>query len=222
MRIRHAIFCLSLLLATGFARGQSALDTPRVVRGQTPEQGRGRSAHGGDGSTRKVIGPRLAQATKDSLIKNIRAVFQRVNRDTPYRVERLEPEEVAEIIGGFPDNGADIDGYFKGDTLYKLNRSLGPSFGLKDYEYYFDRGQIIFIYEKDRHYPPGKDGGLDHDTLVVGFEGRFYFNNGRLIAKVVKRYDDFMAQEIDEAYIKELLDVSAYVGQLRKHLKSKK
>ncbi len=33
--------------------------------------------------------------------------------------------------------------------------------------------------------------------------------------------DDFMAEEIDEAYIQELLDVSPYVKQLRKHLKKK-
>jgi len=122
-----------------------------------------------------------------------------------------------------PDNGADVRGYFKKDTLYKLYMSMGPSFGLKDYEYYYDRGEIVFIYEKDQHFPPKKDGGLDHEKLVVGFEGRFYFNKGKLIAKVVKRYDDFMAQEINDAYVDYLLvDVAAYVEALRKHLNSKK
>ena len=99
---------------------------------------------------------------------------------------------------------------------------MGPSFGRKDYEYYYDRGEIVFIYEKDQHFPPTKDdGGLDYEKLVIGFEGRFYFNKGRLITKIVKRYDYFMAEEINEAYIKELLDVSPYVKQLRKHLKKK-
>ena len=156
------------------------------------------------------------QTIKDSLIKNIRAVFQRINSDTTLHAVSLDVDELEEAIGGSPDNGADVRGYFKKDTLYKLYMSMGPSFGLKDYEYYYDRGEIVFIYEKDQHFPPKKDGGLDHEKLVMGFEGRFYFNKGKLIAKVVKRYDNFMAEEIDEAYIRELLDVDSFVKQLRK------
>ena len=220
MRLYHFIFCLLLLLgAAGAAQAQVGIDTPRIPRGQTTEQLSRRAA----GPSRKVIGPPIAQAKKDSLIKNIRAVFQRINSDTALRIEDLDAEEFEEAVGGMPDNGFDVRGYFKKDTLYKLYLSVGPSFGLKDYEYYYDRGEIVFIYEKDRHYPPKADGeGLDHEKLVVGFEGRFYFNKGKLISKVVKRYDDFMAQEIDEAYIRELLDVDPYVGQLRKHLTQKK
>jgi hypothetical protein len=159
------------------------------------------------------------QTIKDSLIKNIRVVFQRINSDTTLRIVELTYEEFEEAVGGSPDNGGDVRGYFKKDTLYKLYLSVGPSFGLKDYEYYYDQGEIVFIYEKDQHYPVKKEGGLDQDKIVVGFEGRFYFNKGKLIAKVIKRYDDFMAEEIDKAYIKELLDVGTYVKQLRKHLK---
>lgn len=164
----------------------------------------------------------VAQTTKDSLIKNIRAAFQRINSDTAFRIESLDVDEFNEAVGGSPDNGGEVRGYFKKDTLYKLYLSVGPSFGRKDYEYYYDRGEIVFIYEKDQHFPPTKDdGGLDYEKLVIGFEGRFYFNKGRLITKIVKRYDYFMAEEINEAYIKELLDVSPYVKQLRKHLKKK-
>ena len=193
MPLYYSIFCLLLLLGTvGFARGQSAT----VVR--------------------------LPQATKDSLIKNIRAVFQRINSDTAFRIESLDVDELEEAIGGSPDNGADARGYFKKDTLYKLYFGVGLSFGPKEYEYYYDRGEIVFIYEKDQHYLPTKDGGLDHEKLVPGFEGRFYFNKGKLIAKIIKRYDHFMAEEIDEAYIKELLNVSSYTKALRKHLMKKK
>lgn len=162
------------------------------------------------------------QAIKDSLIKNIRAIFQRINSDTTLRVVSLNDEELEEAIGGSPDNGADVRGYFKKDTLCKLYMSMGPSYGLRDYEYYYDRGEIVFIYEKDQHFQPKKDGGLDYEKLVVGFEGRFYFNKGKLFAKVVKKYDHFMEEEIDDAYIKELLEVSTFVKQLRKHLLQKK
>jgi hypothetical protein len=165
---------------------------------------------------------RLPQTTRDSLVKKIRVIFQRINSDTTLRVVDLDVDELEEAIGGSPDNGGEVKGYFKKDTLYKLYLSVGPSYGLKDYEYYYDRGEIVFIYEKDQHYPVKKEGGLDNDKIVVGFEGRFYFNKGKLISKVIKRYDHFMAEEIDEAYIKELLDVGSYVKQLRKHLVKKK
>ena len=164
----------------------------------------------------------LPQTTKDSLIKNIRAIFQRINHDSTLHAVDLEVETMIDIIGGAPDNGADVTGYFKKDTLCKLVMSFGPSYGIKDWEYYYDRGQVIFIYEKDQHYPVKKEGGLDHERLVVGFEGRFYFNKGRLISKIIKRYDQFMAEEIDDNYIKELLeDAPPYVTALRKQMKKK-
>lgn len=163
----------------------------------------------------------LPQATKDSLIKNIRAIFQRINHDTTLRQVDLDIDTMEEIIGGAPDNGAEVTGYFKKDELCKITMSMGPSFGIKDWEYYYDQGQVVFIYEKDRHYPVTKDG-LDHERLVVGFEGRFYFNKGRLFTKIIKRYDQFMAEEIDDNYIRALLDdMPPYVNALRRQMKKK-
>ncbi len=130
----------------------------------------------------------------------------------------LDYEALEEAIGGSPDNGADATGYYKKDTLVKFILSVGPSFGLKDYEYYFDQGHIVFIYEKDQHFPPNADGGLNHDTIVTGFEGRFYFNKGKLMAKLLDRRDDFMAQEINDAYIDDLLEIDVYTKALRKQL----
>lgn len=175
-------------------------------------------------AARGPVSASLPKAAKDSLIKNIRVVFQRINSDTSLHKVELEEETMEEVIGGSPDNGGDVTGYFKKDTIYKLVMSFGPSYGMKDWEYYYDRGQVVFIYEKDQHFPVKKDGsGLDHERLVVGFEGRFYFNKGRLIEKIVKRYDQFMAEKIDDKYIKDLLDDSdLWVGALKKQVKQKK
>jgi hypothetical protein len=163
----------------------------------------------------------LPQATKDSIIKNIRAIFQRINHDTTLRTVDLDIDTMVEIIGGAPDNGADVTGYFRNDTLCKLIMSFGPSFGIKDWEYYYDKGEVVFVYEKDRHYPETKDG-LDHERLVVGFEGRFYFNKGRLIEKIIKRYDQFMAEKIDDKYIRDLLDdTTPYADALKREMKRK-
>jgi len=163
----------------------------------------------------------LPKATKDSLIRNIRAVFQRINSDSTLRAVDLDFEAFIEAAGEAPDNGGEIRGYFRNDTIYKLVMGIGLSFGPKEYEYYYERGQVVFVYEKDSHFAV-KDGGLDHDHLVLGFEGRFYFNKGRLIEKIIKRYDQFMAGEIDENYINYLLDdTSIYIAALRKQMKKK-
>ena len=170
-------------------------------------------------TTHASAGTPLAKATRDSLIRDIRTIFHRINTDTTLRVVSLDEEAFEEAVGGAPDNGGDVTGYFKKDTLVKLILSVGPSFGLKDYEYYYDQGRIVFIYEKDQHFPVLKDGsGLDHEKLVVGFEGRFYFNKGKLIAKLLDRRDQFMAEEVNDAYIDELLDVDTFIKALRKQL----
>ena len=165
----------------------------------------------------------LPKATKDSLIKNIRAVFQRINSDSTLRVVDLDFEAFEEALGAAPDNGGEVRGYYRNDTLCKMVMGIGLSFGPKEYEYYYDQGQIVFVYERDRHFAVAKDGGLEHERLVLGFEGRFYFNRGRLIEKVVKRYDDFMAEEIDDNYVRDLLDdTGVYTAALRKQMRKKK
>ncbi|HEY4287720.1 MAG TPA: hypothetical protein VGN00_11525 [Puia sp.] len=175
------------------------------------------------GAAHGLLAVSLPKATKDSLMKNIRAVFQRINSDSVLHAVSLDEDTLEEIIGGSPDNGGDVTGYFKNDTLCKIIMSFGPSYGLKEWEYYYDRGQVVFVYEKDQHFPVTKEGGLDHERLVVGFEGRFYFNKGRLIEKIIKRYDQFMAENIDDNYVRDLLDdTGAYTAALRQQVKKKK
>jgi len=174
-------------------------------------------------SQHKPMTVSLPKETKDSLIKNIRTVFQRINSDSTLRVVDLDFEAFVEAAGDAPDNGGEIRGYYRNDTLCKLAMGIGLSFGPKEYEYYYDRGQIVFVYERDRHFAVAKDGGLDHERLVLGFEGRFYFNKGKLIEKMVKRYDGFMAEKIDDNYVKDLLDdTGVYTAALRKQMKKKK
>jgi hypothetical protein len=44
------------------------------------------------------------------------------------------------------------------------------------------------MFENEDDFPAKSDGsGLDNTKLVAGFEGRFYFENGKLIQTIVKR-----------------------------------
>lgn len=203
MKIKRSLFLIGLLAGVTAIHAQTRADTQLIARDTTNAA-----------PARK--------ATKDSLIKNIRAIFQRINHDTTLHTVGLDEDTMEEITGGSPDNGGDVTGYFKNDTLYKIVMSFGPSYGMKDWEYYYDQGQVVFIYEKDQHFPVTRDG-LDHARLVPGFEGRFYFNKGRLFAKIIKRYDQFMAEKIDDNYIRNLLDdLPSFANALRREMKKKK
>jgi len=222
MKIRHPLLLIGLLVGVTTIHAQTRNDTQLIARDTSRSTPARKSPAASRHAAQEPISVSLPQATKDSLIKSIRGIFQRINHDSTLHAVDLDEDTMEEIIGGSPDNGGDVTGYFKKDTLCKIVMSFGPSYGMKDREYYYDQGQVVFIYEKDRHFPVAKDGGLDHERLVVGFEGRFYFNKGRLIAKIIKRYDQFMAEKIDDNYIRSLLDdMAPFANALRKKLKKK-
>lgn len=157
------------------------------------------------------------QMDKDPRIQNIRAIFQRINKDT---LKEVEAEYDDEFMDSHPsDNGVTLKGYFKKDTLLKMIEVGGPSYGSVTYVYYFDKGQPVFVFELERRFPPDKEGGLNHDKLVWGFEGRYYFDKGKLIHKVLKG-NKF--GEIDDEYIKGILDITDDVRSLQKALHKKR
>jgi hypothetical protein len=80
-----------------------------------------------------------------------------------------------------PDNGAELKGYFNKDTLYRMELEFGLSYAACKYDYYFSKGQLVFIYETEEDYPTKTDGGLNYDKTVLAFEGRYYYNKGKLI-----------------------------------------
>ena len=214
MRLYDSTFCLLLLLGIAdFARGQVAVDTPRIAPGHTTE----RLVRGAAGPSRKVIGPPLAQAIKDSLIKKIRAVFQRINSDT---LNEVEADYDDDFMDSHPaDNGVTLKGYFKKDTLLKMFVQIGRSFGPVTYEYYFDKEQPVFIFELQQRYPYIRDSGFNYDKLLWVSEGRYYFEKGKLIHKVLKGEK---SEDLDDEYFKALLDISDDVKSLRKALHPKR
>ena len=165
-----------------------------------------------------AMGASRGQNAKDPRIQNIRNIFQRINNDRTIRVVSMDYEE---ITGEALDNGGDVKGYFKKDTLCKMIMTAGPSYGLVTYEYYFNQGQPVFIYELEKRFPIKADGSRDDTKLVQGFEGRYYLDKGKLISKVVKG-KKFGEEPINDEYIKERLDITIFTQALRKKLSKPK
>ncbi len=152
--------------------------------------------------------------TKDSIAKDIEEKFQRINLDSGYLVKTLENEQFLEHM---TDGGGILTGYFKNGQINKITEQLGLSYGIKTFEFYFWDGQLIFVYEKEEDFPHIEaNGSLDYNKLELVFEGRYRFNNGKLIETEIqgkKRIVDDIGIDIE----KKLLEMAKQnIDALRK------
>jgi hypothetical protein len=154
-----------------------------------------------------------AQDIKEQRIQHIRQVFQRINSDHSLKVVSLDQDEFSEET---TDGGAELKGYFKGDSLCKMTLWVGLSYGALVTDYYFDRGSIVFIYEVQMHFPHS-DTSTDFGKLQTNFEGRYYLKSGKLIDRIVKGKLLF-DEQADAKRVKEMMDkANGLADSLRKH-----
>jgi hypothetical protein len=78
-------------------------------------------------------------------------------------------------------------------------------------EYYFKNGKLIFAYETEKDFP--RDSlGIKLEKLDLVFEGRFYFDNNKLIHKIEKGKRLFQ----EDTSPQDLLDEAAEFSKLLK------
>ncbi|MDZ7741071.1 MAG: hypothetical protein U5Q03_04795 [Bacteroidota bacterium] len=121
---------------------------------------------------------------QDNKIAEIRHKFKTINQDTTYTTMTLDNEEFLEQM---TDGGGQLTGYFKGDTIYKIHERIGVSYCVRTFEYYFWNGQLIFVFEKEDAFPYVDSlATLDYTSTETTFEGRYYFDQGKLIDTKIK------------------------------------
>ena len=131
--------------------------------------------------------------TKDEQIKLIRKKFEVINKDTTLRKVVLENEEFLEDM---TDGGGKLAGFYKGKEIKKIYEWIGLSNGISIKEFYFDKEQLIFVYEKfDSYVVDDKTNEIDHSRTKTIFEGRYYFNNKKLFNKSTKGDKSLAARE---------------------------
>ena len=124
---------------------------------------------------------------KDTIIKHIRASFQKINGDLTLKKVELDNDEfISDTTGEIPDNGCSLTGYYKKGTIYKMTAWIGISYCLRQYDYYLDNGRPFFIYETEKDFAHDSAGVLNHNKLVPAFEGRYYLDNGKVIDMKLK------------------------------------
>jgi len=117
--------------------------------------------------------------TKEEKINDIREKFQKINQDTVYIVKTLNNEQ---FLDKMTDGGGSLIGYYKGEKIYKIIERVGVSYCVRTFEYYFWEDQLIFVYESelDPLYNESK-ASFDWGNVNIVFEGRYYFDKGKLI-----------------------------------------
>jgi hypothetical protein len=130
--------------------------------------------------------------TKDEQIKSIRKKFEIINRDTTLRKVALENEE---FLTNMTDGGGELTGFYKNKEVKKIYEWIGLSNGISTKEFYFDKEQLIFVYEKfDSFVFDDKKHEFDLTKIKTIFEGRYYFNNEKLFSKSTKGNKALAAQ----------------------------
>ena len=122
--------------------------------------------------------------TKDEQIKLIRKKFETINKDTTLKKVVLENEE---FLSNMTDGGGKLTGFYKNKEIKKIYEWIGLSNGISIKEFYFDKGQLIFVYEKfDSFVFDDKKNEFDLTKTKTIFEGRYYFNNKKLFSRSSK------------------------------------
>ena len=93
-------------------------------------------------------------------------------------------DDAEAFLGHASDNGGELVGYIKNDTIYKIHESVGLSYGFVNVDYYLERDTMIFAYLVEKQFGLQNDGTVDLSKQKTTFEGRYYCSNGRLIKQI--------------------------------------
>ncbi|PKV48889.1 hypothetical protein ATE84_0905 [Aquimarina sp. MAR_2010_214] len=130
----------------------------------------------------------VSQNTDEQILK-IRAEFQRINSNHQLEKMDLYNEEFMEYT---TDGGGQLTGYFENGQLVKYIEWIGVSHGSIVIAYYLKEGKLFFAYEQENKFKSVYDASgewMSFDTSLQPetiFEGRYYFNNSRLIKELKK------------------------------------
>jgi len=130
--------------------------------------------------------------------KNFPDVIKRVkdiNSDSSFEKILLTNEE---FMPQMTDGGGELIGYFKKGEIQKITKSIGLSYGIETFDYYFSRGKLVFIYETFHGFIANDSlGTLDLTKTELNFTGHYYFKNQKLIDSETTGHNRFERDDID-------------------------
>lgn len=126
---------------------------------------------------------KLHAQTKSGIIAAIKKEFQAINADRTLSKKVLSGEEFMENM---TDGGGELTGFYKKDSLVKIIEWIGLSYGNRTREFYLKDNSLFFVYEEFQSFVINDSTGeMDHSKVKTTFEGRYYFNNTKLIEQKI-------------------------------------
>lgn len=111
-------------------------------------------------------------------ISAIRKQVEVINNSKNYVVKKISNDYFVDIKNEVTDNGQELEGYYRHKELKKIVHSAGLSSTMITTQFYFDRGNLIFVLRK-KFQTIDENGDLLKPKLIS--ESRFYFVNGIVI-----------------------------------------
>jgi len=96
------------------------------------------------------------------------------------------------------DGGQELTGYFMNGHIQKIAYSVGLSFGLQKYLYYFDRGELVYVSVEEDDYPATNEG-LDYEKTEPVFMDEHFFLNGKLLRTNAKGQGRYLSASTTNA-----------------------
>ncbi|UPK71411.1 hypothetical protein [Chitinophaga filiformis] len=147
-----------------------------------------------------------AFAQTDNALQHIKERYQEVNKNiSSYRMARVDLPDIS-------TEGADLEGYFTGDTLQLMVHTIYGEMGKMRLEVYYEKGAPVFYYDRDYKYEvPMYDSTFEQHKMAVK-EYRGYFYKGKMIRLIdeknlifTKRDEEFIKTE--QEYLKSAADL---------------
>jgi hypothetical protein len=124
-------------------------------------------------------------AQPNTKIIAIRQIVTAINTQSGYKIKTLDNDYFEDKYGETPDNGVELKGFYQNGVLKKMVYGVGLSNCMKTHEFYLSGTDLIFVFLKEEDYPATANG-LDYNKLVAAFEGRYYFDGGKIFQTKLK------------------------------------
>lgn len=136
--------------------------------------------------------------TVEDKIKHIRSIFESINNDKSLQKKDFKWEnDYSENCGFFV---GEVTRFTNAEGLRKVIMKIGGDGSTITQEYYYDKGQLFFVYSVLKYYPPMPDA----EAIIVN-DYRIYIEDGKIIRTLSnsKEVDGYTEEHNVEFYLKQ-------------------